>query len=99
MRKQLIKGNLDEFALLLNEERLNRQQLDRDISKGLTKFINVGMMNGAIAAKILGAGCGGTLLFYSAEKQMNNLKNHLKRIGGKIYSFEFDFDGVRAWTC
>lgn len=97
MKKQLIKGNTEEFALLLNEERLNRQQLDKDIAKGLTSFIDKGLNNGAIAAKILGAGCGGTLLFYAADNQLSKLANALRKINGKVYKFEFDFEGVKAW--
>ncbi|MFH1248843.1 MAG: hypothetical protein V1660_01710 [archaeon] len=96
MKEHLIKGNTQEFAFLLNEERLNREKLDKDISKGLAKFIYLGMKN-ADAAKILGAGCGGTLLFYSKEKKLNELKKSLIKSGGIVFPFRFDFEGVRAW--
>lgn len=96
MKNQLIRGNIGEFAHLLNEERLNREQLDRDIAKGLTKFINAGLKNGALAAKILGAGGGGTILFYAKEGQYSKLAKKLISIKGKVYNFKFDFSGVEA---
>lgn len=97
MRKQLINGDTEEFASLLNEERINRQNLDKSISNGLTKFINSGMKNGAIAAKILGAGGGGTILFYAAQNRLRALKNKLSAMKGRIYDFRFDFEGVKTW--
>jgi D-glycero-alpha-D-manno-heptose-7-phosphate kinase len=97
MQKQLIKGNTEEFAYLLNEERLNREKLDEDIASGLKKFINVGLKNGAVAAKILGAGGGGTILFYAADNQLSKLTNVLRNINGRVYNFKFDFEGVKTW--
>lgn len=96
MQKQLINGNIEGFVSLLNEERVNRENLDKGIAKGLTKFINVGLKNGALAAKILGAGGGGTILFYAAENRFKELVRALQNMNAIIYNFKFDFCGVGA---
>jgi len=98
MYKQLIHGNLEDFAFLLNEERKNREKLSTYIVKGLEKFIDVGLKNGAISAKILGAGGGGTLLFYINEKEIKKFIKKLTNIGATIYNFRFDFSGVKTWA-
>ncbi len=99
MNKALKKGDLKDFAHLLNEERLNRKNLDPSIVDPKSqRFINVALKNGALAAKVLGAGGGGCILFYSRENKEHMVKKALEKIGGKIIEFTFDFDGLQTWN-
>jgi len=98
MGNALKKGDLLDFANLLNKERENRAKLDPSIvDKKSQKFINQAFKNGALAAKVLGAGGGGCILFYAKEDKQQKVEKALERIGGKIINFNFDFDGLQTW--
>lgn len=98
MHKNLVKGRLDEFAELLNEETFNRAKLDPAIVDKKTKrTIKLGLENGASAAKVLGAGGGGCVLFYSKEDKERELKKAIERKGMNLFDFKFDFEGLKTW--
>ncbi|MGV8152569.1 MAG: hypothetical protein ACP5OG_05800 [Candidatus Nanoarchaeia archaeon] len=98
MYKALKKDNLEEFAHLLNEENKNRERLNKHIvTPTCQKYIKIGLQNGALAAKILGAGAGGTLLFYAKENQREKLIKALEKNKGKVFDFRFDFNGLKTW--
>ena len=61
---------------------------------GLATFT---LKNGAVSAKILGSGAGGTLLFYAKENQKQNLIRALERNKGRTFDFRFDFEGLQVW--
>jgi D-glycero-alpha-D-manno-heptose-7-phosphate kinase len=98
MYDALKKSDLNSFARLLNEENKNREMLNKDIVTPTCKrYIDIGLNNGAIAAKILGAGAGGTLLFYAKDNQKHKLVNALEKNKGLVFDFKFDFDGLQVW--
>lgn len=98
MYKALKKDKLEEFAELLNLETENRNRLSKYIVTNLCKkYINIGLSNGAIASKVLGAGAGGTLLFYAKENQKEKLIKALERNKAKVFDFRFDFEGLQIW--
>ena len=98
MYKCLRRGDFDGFSNLLNEENKNREILNKSIvTPNCKKFINLGLKNGAAAAKILGSGAGGTLLFCAKENQRERLANALAKNGGVVFDFRFDFRGLEVW--
>lgn len=98
MYKCLKRGDLDGFSRLLNEENKNREILNKYIvTPNCKRFINLGLKNGAVSAKILGSGAGGTLLFYAGEGKREKLINALKKSGGVVFDFRFDFRGLETW--
>lgn len=98
MYKALKKDDLNSFSELLNEETKNRVRLNKDIvTPTCQKYIKIGLANGAKAAKILGAGAGGTLLFYAKENQREKLRKTLQKYKGQVMDFRFDFTGLRTW--
>ena len=50
------------------------------------------MENGAIAAKVCGAGGGGCILFYAENKS-----ELIKKFHNKLIKFKFDHEGLRIW--
>jgi len=98
MHKSLKKGDLEDFSYLLNQERLNRVKLHPSVMPKISeKFINIGLKNGAKAAKILGAGGGGCLLFYAKNEEEEKLERALSKAGATILDFKFDFHGLEVW--
>jgi D-glycero-alpha-D-manno-heptose-7-phosphate kinase len=90
MKQALIDGDLKEFADLMNEETKERKKLHRSIiPKNINKLIKSGMENGAVAAKVCGAGGGGSVLFFGDKTKLK------KRFKGKVIDFKFDWKGLR----
>ena len=94
MESALIKGNLDKFAELMNEEWKTRKKLHPLVTnKKIEELIKIAFENGAKGVKICGSGGGGCLLFYSEDKK--KLQEKLKN-KAKIINFKFDFQGLRT---
>jgi len=90
MKNALLKKDIVKFADLMNQETKERDKLHSiTIGKTSEKFIKQGLENGAIGAKVCGAGGGGSILFLGDK---NKLK---KKFKGKIIDFKFDFEGLK----
>jgi D-glycero-alpha-D-manno-heptose-7-phosphate kinase len=90
MKNALLNKNMNKFAELMNEETKERKKLHKSIiPENIQKIINLGMQNGAVAAKVCGSGGGGSILFLGNKKK---LKEKFKE---KIIDFKFDFNGLR----
>ena len=94
IKKSLVKGDLKNFGYLMNEHW--KYKLSR--SKNMTnKFINdcynYALKNSAIGGKIVGAGGGGFLLFYTETP--SKLRKALEKTSLKEVRFKFDFEGVK----
>ncbi len=90
MKNSLLNRDLNRFAELLNQETTERRMLAKGIvTKETEKVIDSGMENGAISAKILGSGNGGSVLFFGDKARLK------RKFGGKIIDFKFDFKGLR----
>ena len=62
-------------------------------NKVINSYYNYAIKNGAIGGKIVGAGGGGFLLFYTESP--SKLRNALKKTNLKEVRFKFDFEGVK----
>ena len=90
MKKALEKSDLPKFAELMNKETEQRKKLHKNIvPKRLEKFIEQGKNNSAIAAKILGSGAGGSILFFGDKKKLK------KKFKKNVIDFKFDWQGLR----
>ena len=59
----------------------------------INNYYNYAMKNGAVGGKLIGAGGGGFLLFYSDSP--SKLRSALKNTNLKEVRFKFDFEGVK----
>jgi len=76
-RNALSRGeSLDELGYLLNESWKLKRTLSNDVSnQHIDEIYEMGLKNGALGGKLLGAGGGGFLLFYVPEKSHIRFQN------------------------
>jgi D-glycero-alpha-D-manno-heptose-7-phosphate kinase len=59
----------------------------------IDEWYNLALQNGAIGGKLIGAGGGGFLMFYTEEK--SKLRKALTEAGLDEVRFKFDFEGTK----
>ena len=62
----------------------------------INTWYDIAMKNGAIGGKLIGAGGGGFLMFYSEDTK--KLRKAMAREGLQEVRFRFDFDGSKVVT-
>ncbi len=94
-RELLIKGDINQYGLLMNDhwERKLKRSPDMCPEK-ILKFYDIGLKNGAIGGKLVGAGGGGFLLFISNNK--TQLRKSMSNLGLKELRFNIDNLGVNV---
>lgn len=91
---ELKKGNIDYLINSINNSWLLKKQFNSEVSnKKIDDLINHGMSNGAKAAKLLGAGVGGFILFCVEKKNQANFKKSFKKY--KILNLKIDNEGTK----
>ena len=87
-------GNLREFARLMNVHWQNKKKRSNNMSNShINDLYDLAMANGALGGKLIGAGGGGFLMFYSEEK--TRLRHIMREQGLKEVRFKFDFEGTK----
>ena len=91
----LEKGDLDEFARLLDYSWQEKRRLAPGLSTGfIDECYSLALQNGASAGKITGAGGGGFLLLYCHEHAQDSVTRALEDRGLKRMNFRFDQQGA-----
>ena len=94
IKKELLNGNCNNFGKLMNEHWKYKLQRSKKMSnKIINEIYSFALKNGATGGKLIGAGGGGFLLFYT------NTPNRLRKamINKKLEEvrFKFDYEGVK----
>ena len=63
----------------------------------IVRFIETGLKNGALGAKVCGAGGGGCVVYYAKDNEKPRLAKALQQIGGQVLPFSFDTTGTTVW--
>ncbi len=91
----LESGNVEDFALLMNEHWEHKKNRSNGMTnESINKWYEIGLKNGALGGKVVGAGGGGFLMFYAHDKL--KLRKALKAEGLEELRFGFDFDGTKV---
>ncbi|MBI5779281.1 MAG: GHMP kinase [Planctomycetes bacterium] len=95
MKELLVKGDLDQFGLLLNKGWSDKKKMNANISnEHLEKIYALALEHGALGGKLTGAGGSGYFLFYCAQGREKEFQNAMKHGGLRILDFKFDTKGV-----
>lgn len=98
MKDILLTGKIELLGKLLHESWENKKLLSPSVStEAVNKLYETGLNHGADGGKLLGAGNGGYLLFFTQPKKRNQLVRALQHAGGDIMNFQFEFGGTRIW--
>ncbi len=90
----LESGNLREFAHLMDVHWQRKKQRSSGMSNPkINEWYDLAIANGALGGKLIGAGGGGFLVFYTEDKA--RLRHAMRSVGLKEVRFRFDFEGTK----
>lgn len=88
-------GDLRAFAELMHVHWEHKKKRSRGMSNtAIDDFYELARRNGALGGKLIGAGGGGFLMFYTEDK--TRLRRVLREVGLREVRFRFDFQGTRV---
>jgi len=95
MRKAILRGDIEEFGYLLNQNWLYQKRLDPSITnERIERMFEAAEAAGAVGGKACGAGGGGCVLLLAAPGKRAEVCDALRRLGGRVVDFRFEFDGL-----
>jgi D-glycero-alpha-D-manno-heptose-7-phosphate kinase len=93
-QRALEGGDLPEFARLMDVHWQRKKQRSGGMSNPkINEWYDLAMANGAFGGKLIGAGGGGFLMFYSEDKV--KLRHAMTQAGLQEVRFRFDFEGTK----
>jgi len=91
----LEKGDLPAFGRLMNVHWEHKKKRSAAMSNpDIDRWYSLALANGALGGKLIGAGGGGFLMFYTEEK--TRLRKALRGAGLREVPFRFDFEGTKV---
>lgn len=91
----LQKGDFHTFAALMNQHWQQKKQRSAQISNShIDTVMDLALKKGALGGKVLGAGGGGFLMFYTEDKM--RLRQAMREVGLEEVHFQFDFSGTKV---
>ncbi|HSS96058.1 MAG TPA: hypothetical protein VLK33_03475 [Terriglobales bacterium] len=92
-RDALLAGDLHKFADLMHVHWEHKKKRSPNISSGaINDLYELARANGALGGKLIGAGGGGFLMFYTEEK--TRLRHAMRNAGLREVRTQFDFGGT-----
>ena len=96
IKKSLEEGDPQKVGKWLNAHWETKKKFSNKMSsEDIDKYHELGMKNGAIGGKLVGAGGGGFLMFY-CENNKRQLRDAMEKEGLKELPFRFDMDGCKV---
>ena len=91
----LERGDLTGFGELMHEHWAHKKQRSGGMScSQIDEWYQLAMKNGALGGKLVGAGGGGFLMFYAADR--NKLRHAMAKANLQEVRFRFDFEGTKV---
>ena len=96
-KKALEKGDLKKFGGLMNVHWEHKKKRSGAMSnEKINDWYDLALKNGALGGKLIGAGGGGFLMFYTNDHV--NLRRAMTLAGLEEVRFRFDFEGTKVMT-
>lgn len=96
-KEALENGDLHQFAELMNVHWNQKKKRSSVMSNSqIDDWYTLALQNGAVGGKMIGAGGGGFLMFYTEDKI--KLRHTLRKVGLPEVRFRFDFLGTQVIT-
>ena len=93
-RDALEAGDCKKFGQIMHEHWEHKKKRSGGMSNPkIDEWYELGMKNGAVGGKLVGAGGGGFLMFYAGDRQ--KLRLAMSRAGLEEVRFRFDFEGTK----
>jgi D-glycero-alpha-D-manno-heptose-7-phosphate kinase len=93
-KKALEAGNALLFGELMHEHWEHKKRRSSGMSNPrIDEWYELGRKSGAVGGKLVGAGGGGFLMFYAADR--NKLRHAMSKAGLEEVRFRFDFEGTK----
>jgi D-glycero-alpha-D-manno-heptose-7-phosphate kinase len=94
-KKILLEGDTEGLGRIMHEHWLHKIKRSHGMSNPqINNAYEIGLANGAIGGKLVGAGGGGFLLFYANNK--SKLRDAMANIGLVEVRFKFDLEGAKV---
>ncbi|HTB80514.1 MAG TPA: galactokinase [Opitutaceae bacterium] len=88
-------GRLEEFAHLMDLHWQHKRMRSSGMSNDrINEWYEYAMKHGALGGKLIGAGGGGFLMFYTGDK--GKLRHAMREKGLQEVRFRFDFEGTKV---
>jgi D-glycero-alpha-D-manno-heptose-7-phosphate kinase len=88
-------GDTVKFGELMHEHWEHKKRRSGGMSNSkIDEWYELGIKSGAVGGKLVGAGGGGFLMFYAADR--NKLRHAMTKAGLEEVRFGFDFEGTRV---
>ena len=101
MRAALLADDWDEVGEILRKAQPERKKLSPNITTPqMDLLIDEAIKNGAIAAKVCGAGGGGCMAFYCEEGRRGDVEKALSaQPGAEVLDWKLSSDGLKVNVC
>lgn len=94
-RDALVDGKTELFGQLMHEHWEHKKRRSGGMSNPkIDEWYELGMKNGAVGGKLVGAGGGGFLMFMAHDR--NKLRHAMAHAGLEEVRFKFDFEGTKV---
>ena len=94
-RDALVEGKTQVFGELMHEHWEHKKRRSGGMSNSnIDHWYELGLQNGAIGGKLVGAGGGGFLMFMARDR--NKLRHAMAQAGLEEVRFKFDFEGTKV---
>jgi D-glycero-alpha-D-manno-heptose-7-phosphate kinase len=88
-------GDVAKFGELMHEHWEHKKRRSGGMSNlKIDEWYELGLKNGAVGGKLVGAGGGGFLMFYAADR--NKLRHAMSKAGLEEVRFGYDFEGTKV---
>ena len=96
-KKALEKGDLKKFGELMHVHWEHKKKRSSSMSnKKINDWYDLALKNGALGGKLIGAGGGGFLMFYTTDAV--KLRRSMAKAGLEELRFRFDFEGTKVMS-